>query len=57
MTDFEKLKDIFIMAEVLNSEDNGQLEILTVDELSDKTATVIFKFNGDNELTEVSVAE
>jgi len=57
MNDFETLKEIFEMAEVLSSENDGQLEIVTVDEHSNKTATVVFDFNKSNELTEVYVQE
>ena len=57
MTDFDTLKEIFEMAEVLNSEENNQLEILTVDEHSNKTANVIFTFNKDKELVGVYVEE
>lgn len=55
--DFETLRDIFTMAEVLTSDNEDVLEILTVDEHSNKTARVIFKFNEDKELTEVYVEE
>jgi hypothetical protein len=55
--DFAKLKEIFTMAEVLTSDNDGILEILTVDEHSNKSARVIFNFNDYNELTEVYVEE
>lgn len=57
MNDFETLKDIFTMAEVLSFENDGVLTIVTVDENSNKTASVVFNFNTDKELTEVYVEE
>lgn len=57
MTDFNTLREIFEMAEVLTSDDNDQLEIVTVDEHTNKTATVVFNFNEHSELTEVYVQE
>jgi hypothetical protein len=55
--DFDKLKDIFEMAEVLTNEGHDTLEILTVDETANKTLTVIFSFNKERELIEVYAEE
>lgn len=55
--DFDNLKEIFEMAEVLSNETHDTLEILTVDESANKTVTVIFSFNKERELIEVYVEE
>lgn len=57
MNDFETLKNIFEMAEVLELEGENTLELLTTDEKSGKSATVIFNFNELGDLTEVYVQE
>lgn len=55
--DFNILKEVFEMAELLEYETDGCLELQTVDERTDKTARVIFNFNADGELSEVLVRE
>ena len=55
--DFDKLKDIFEMSEVLSNETHDTLEMITVDETANKTVTVIFAFNKERELVEVYVEE
>jgi hypothetical protein len=57
MTDYDNLKNIFEMAEVLTKEGEKTLEILTVDETANKTVNIIFSFNRDEELIEVYVEE
>jgi hypothetical protein len=54
MSDFTKLKDIFEMAEVLEHEGEGYLEISAPCELEQKVIIVKFLFNSSNELIEVS---
>lgn len=55
--DFTTLYEILEMAEVLSAADEDSLEVVTVDEHSGKTATVVFYFNKDKELTGVNVVE
>jgi len=53
MTDYDKLKDILEMAEVLTNDYQDTLEVLAVDENTNKTSTVVFSFNKQRELIEV----
>lgn len=57
MTDYDTLKDVFELAEVLTNETESTLELLTVDESSNKSVTIVFSFNKKNELMEVYVEE
>lgn len=52
MNDFEILKDVFEMAEVLIREDDNTLEISAFDERTNKIGTITFRFNDQKELTE-----
>jgi len=54
MSDFNKLKDIFEMAEVLEREGDNYLEVSAPNELEQRTVVVRFTFNDSNELIEVS---
>lgn len=57
ITDLDRLRDVFEMAEMLNSEENNELELQLPDERNSKIATVIFTFNEDGELIEGRVEE
>mgnify|MGYP003442701900 CR=1 FL=1 len=51
-TDFDTLKDIFEMAEVLTHEGENTLEISAFDERTNKIGIITFRFNDNRELTE-----
>jgi hypothetical protein len=53
MNDYDKLKDILEIAEVLSGELERKLEVKAVNETTNEILTVVFEFNRDNELTGV----
>lgn len=55
MSDYDSLKDIFEMAEVLESTGESTLKILAPSEENNNVTEVYFKFNKDKELVEVYV--
>lgn len=58
LNDFDTLKEIFEMAEVLDFEGSDYLEIMAFDERTNNNATVTFKFNEEGELLgEINVQE
>ena len=53
MTDRDQIKDVLEIAELLSSESEDVLEVVTVNRKTDEVVTVIFNFNSDGELTEI----
>jgi hypothetical protein len=53
MNDYDNLKDILEIAEVLSGELERKLEVKAVNETTNEILTVVFEFNRDNELTGV----
>lgn len=53
LNDFETLKEVFEMAEVLTAEYQDRLELQTYNDSTGRFNRVVFKFNDDFELTEV----
>jgi hypothetical protein len=57
MTDYDKLKDVFEIAEVLSNEFQDTLEVIAVSETTNKAMNVVFSFNKQRELVEVYIEE
>ncbi len=55
MSEYEKLKDMLEMAELLTAEFESTLEVETYNETTDKTSKIIFEFGPDQELENVYV--
>lgn len=53
MNDYDTLKDILEIAELLSLETDDTLEVLTYNETTGKAATVIYTFNDDGELVNI----
>lgn len=53
MNDFETVKDILEIAEVLTDERENVLEVMTYCNNTGKTSNVIFEFNDAQELTNI----
>lgn len=50
MTDFEKIKDVLEMAELLEEEFSNHLRVVTVNSTDDATVNVIFVFDDEQQL-------
>lgn len=50
MTDFEKIRDILEMAELLETEFDNNLIVKTVNAADDKTVNVVFVFDDEDQL-------
>lgn len=50
MTDFEKIRDILEMAELLDGEFDNQLTVVTVNAQDDATVSVVFVFDDEQQL-------